>query len=192
MLDGPEGPGQQLSEIKDEVQCRDRTAGRCTHYHGCIWCFELDIEFSGWQASFRASRFPASAKGNLNLLSITKPDAVAQWHLRISPRRAGGLKLLIEIPRIVCVLAPLPSQVLGAHRALLKAGADIIRTQEDITAEELRQPRAPESLLKARVRMRTNTFYGDALCQKFYGTEVHDNLEITYIYIYIYIIYRYK
>eukprot|EP00439_Symbiodinium_sp_Y106_P056673 s3839_g7.t5 len=78
LLDGPEGPGQQLSEIKDE-------------------------------ASFRASRFPASAKGNLNLLSITKPDAV-----------------------------------LGAHRALLKAGADIIRT---------------------------NTFYGDALCQKFYGTE---------------------
>lgn len=62
------------------------------------------------EAAFRGqNRFPATAKNNLDLLSITKPDLV-----------------------------------LNAHRALLKAGADIIRT---------------------------NTRNGDGLCQAFYGTE---------------------
>lgn len=63
------------------------------------------------EAAFRGpnQRFPAQAKNNLDLLSITKPDLV-----------------------------------LNAHRALLKAGADIIRT---------------------------NTRNGDGLCQAFYGTE---------------------
>jgi len=63
------------------------------------------------EAAFRGAqnRFPATAKNNLELLSITKPDLV-----------------------------------LTAHRALLKAGADIIRT---------------------------NTRNGDGLCQAFYGTE---------------------
>eukprot|EP00931_Biecheleriopsis_adriatica_P062379 TRINITY_DN3757_c0_g1_i1.p1 TRINITY_DN3757_c0_g1~~TRINITY_DN3757_c0_g1_i1.p1 ORF type:complete len:2077 (+),score=489.19 TRINITY_DN3757_c0_g1_i1:77-6307(+) len=80
VMDGPLGPALQLKHIQDEV-------------------------------SFRGSdgRFPASAKGNYDLLSITKPDLV-----------------------------------LSAHRELLAAGADIIRT---------------------------NTHNGDVLSQKVFGTE---------------------
>jgi len=80
LLDGPGGPAAQLESIRDE-------------------------------ASFRGAdgRFPAMAKGNVALLSITKPNLVAD-----------------------------------AHRALLKAGAEIIRT---------------------------NTLHGDAISQRAYGTE---------------------
>ncbi|CAJ1359819.1 unnamed protein product, partial [Effrenium voratum] len=77
IMDGPAGPAELLSSVKDE-------------------------------ASFTGGRFPASAKNNLDLLAITKPDLV-----------------------------------LNAHRALLKAGADLIRT---------------------------NTRNGDVLCQDYYGT----------------------
>lgn len=91
--------GQLNTMLSRKVMVTDGPMGPSAQLEG-----QDDAAFRGPQ-----NRFPATAKNNLDLLSITKPDLV-----------------------------------LTAHRALLKAGADIIRT---------------------------NTRNGDGLCQAFYGTE---------------------